>query len=177
MSYSHLTIIERTKIETYMSLGYPLRKIALYLNRSPSTISRELRRHANYSAQEAHSRYQTNQSNCGAKTKLTPEIKQEIQKKLKDTWSPEQIIGRLYQGKLSYKSIYRWIDKGLLEVQAYFVKKENAKSLKKQEDDSILAHRFQNALKLFIKAKRLGIGNWIPLFQVVEKRKDVWRHS
>ena len=63
-----------------MSLGCPLRKIALHLNRSPSTISRELRRHANYSAQEAHIRYQTKQSNCGAKTKLTPEIKQVIQK-------------------------------------------------------------------------------------------------
>lgn len=33
-----------------------------------------------------------------------------------ETWSPEQIVGRLYQGKLSFKSIYRWIYNGLLEV-------------------------------------------------------------
>ena len=53
-------------------------------------------------------------------------------KKLKDTWSPEQIIGRLYQGKLSDKSIYRWIDKGLLEVPLS-VLRQKGKRKKPQE--------------------------------------------
>ena len=116
MSYTHLTISERAKIETYVDLGYSIRKIAVRLNRSPSTISRELHRHENCSAEEAHARYQVSKSNCGAKTKLTTEVKEVVQEKLNDTWSPEQIVGRLYQGKLSYKSIYRWIYSGLLEV-------------------------------------------------------------
>ncbi|MGE7022581.1 IS30 family transposase [Solibacillus cecembensis] len=116
MSYTHLTISERAKIETYLELGYSKRKIAKQLKRSPSTISRELNRHTNWSAEVAHNHYQTNKKNCGAKLKLTPDLKEAVQKKLGETWSPEQIVGRLYQGKLSFKSIYRWIYNGLLEM-------------------------------------------------------------
>lgn len=116
MSYQHLTISERSKIETYIELGYSIRETAKCLKRSPSTISRELKRHVNCTAEEAQARYQSNKSNCGAKLKLTPELKEAVQEKLGETWSPEQIVGRLYQGKLSFKSIYRWIYNGLLEM-------------------------------------------------------------
>lgn len=116
MSYKHLTIAERSKIETLLELGYSIRKIAKQLNRQPSSISRELRRHAHCTAEEAQVRYQSNKSNCGAKLKLTPKLKEAVQEKLGETWSPEQIVGRLYKGKLSFKTIYRWIYQGLLEV-------------------------------------------------------------
>ena len=88
MSYTHLTIYERAKIKTYLDLGYSIRRIAVCLKRSPSTISRELRRHTDCSAEEAQARYQTNKSNCGAKLKLTTELKEAVQEKLNDTWSP-----------------------------------------------------------------------------------------
>lgn len=32
------------------------------------------------------------------------------------TWSPEQIVGRDYQEKLSFKTIYNWIYEGILNV-------------------------------------------------------------
>ncbi len=112
MSYTHLTISERVKIETYLELDYPIRKIAKLLNRQPSTISREIKRHAGSTADEAQVRYHQNKSNCGAKSKCTPEVKEAVQEKLWDTWSPEQIVGRLYQGQLSFKTIYRWIYEG-----------------------------------------------------------------
>ncbi|HLG28099.1 MAG TPA: IS30 family transposase [Paenisporosarcina sp.] len=116
MSYSHLTISERAKIETYIELGYSIRQVAKHLNRQPSTISRELKRHPNCTAEVAQQHYQVNKSNCGAKSKWTPELKEAVQEKLQNTWSPEQIVGRLYQGQLSFKTIYRWIYEGLLEV-------------------------------------------------------------
>ncbi|WP_394679063.1 helix-turn-helix domain-containing protein [uncultured Exiguobacterium sp.] len=43
MSYVHLTISERVKIEAYLEIGFSMRKIAQYLGRQPSTISRELK--------------------------------------------------------------------------------------------------------------------------------------
>jgi len=43
-------------------------------------------------------------------------LKEAVQEKLGKTWSPKQIVGRLYKGKLSFKSIYRWIYNDLLEV-------------------------------------------------------------
>ncbi len=67
---------------------------------------------------------QENKGNCGTKSKLTPELKEAVQEKLDETWSPEQIIGRLYQGKLSFKSIYRWIYSGLLEVPAIVLRQK-----------------------------------------------------
>ena len=52
------------------------------------------------------------------KGKLTLELKEEISKRLKKHHSPEQISGRLikekYISKLSFKSIYNWISKGLI---------------------------------------------------------------
>lgn len=116
MSYTHLTISERVKIETYLAFGYSIRAIVQHLHRSPSTISRELRRHPNCSVEEAQVRYQANKVHCSAKSKLTTVLKEALQEKLYETWSPEQIVGRLYAGKLSFKSIYRWIYKDLLAV-------------------------------------------------------------
>ncbi|MFJ3388949.1 transposase [Lysinibacillus sp. NPDC086135] len=107
MSYTRLTISERVKIETNLELDYPIRKIAKLLNRQPSTISRELKRHAGSTTDEAQVRYHQNKSNCGAKSKCTPEVKEAVQEKLRDTWSP---------GQLSFITIFRWIYDGLLEV-------------------------------------------------------------
>ncbi len=103
MSYTHLTITERIKIETYLDLGYSIRGISKLINRSPSTISRELKRNPEYSPDKAQKIYQKNKSNCGVKTKFTAELSQVIQEKLLESWSPEQITNRLYQGKLSFK--------------------------------------------------------------------------
>ena len=44
MNYKRLTINERVVISQLKSSGYSIRKIAKFLDRSPSTISRELKR-------------------------------------------------------------------------------------------------------------------------------------
>lgn len=132
MSYKHLTISERAKIETLLELGYSIRKIAYQLNRHPSTISRELKRNAECTAEEAQARYQANRTNCGAKSKCTRKLKEAVQEKLGETWSPEQIVGRLFCGKLSFKTIYRWIYEGLLEVPLT-VLRQKGKRQKPQE--------------------------------------------
>ncbi|KGX84325.1 hypothetical protein N784_13665, partial [Pontibacillus litoralis JSM 072002] len=62
----------------------------------------------------------------------TPELKETVQEKLGETWSPEQIVGCLYQGKLSFKTIYRWIYNGLLEVPLT-VLRQKGKQQKPQE--------------------------------------------
>lgn len=42
--YTHLTLNERKYLQQLLSEGYSFRKIAAVLERSPSTISREVRR-------------------------------------------------------------------------------------------------------------------------------------
>ena len=44
MSYSELSVEERATIQLSQAQGFSLRKTACLINRSPSTISRELRR-------------------------------------------------------------------------------------------------------------------------------------
>ena len=82
LSYNHPTISNRVKIETYLELDYSIRKIAHLLNRQPSTISRELKRYANYQADKAQLRYCENKTNCGVKSKCTPEVKRFVQEQL-----------------------------------------------------------------------------------------------
>lgn len=116
MNYTHFTIAERTKIEVYLGLGYGIRRIAKLLNRASSSVSRELKRNPNYRAEKAQDAYHKRKANCGAPSKLTPAIKETVEEKLKQTWSPEQIIGRLFKGKLSFKTIYRWLYAGMIDL-------------------------------------------------------------
>ncbi|QUE86611.1 IS30 family transposase [Exiguobacterium alkaliphilum] len=116
MSYTHLTTAERVKIETYLELGMSIRSIARRLGRQPSTVSREIRRNPGYKSDRAQERYVRAKANCGAKTKLDDRMRQTIIGKLRATWSPEQIVGRLFNGKIAFSTIYRWIYSGLIDV-------------------------------------------------------------
>ncbi len=73
MSYVHLTTSERVKIETYLELGFSIRKIAGRLGRQPSTISRELKRNPHYDSSHADKHYVERKKKCGARTKFTIE--------------------------------------------------------------------------------------------------------
>ncbi|WP_156179573.1 helix-turn-helix domain-containing protein, partial [Jeotgalibaca dankookensis] len=82
MSYTHFTIAERSKIETLRDLGFSIRRIARILGRAPSSVSRELNRNPYYQCDQAQERYKQKKANCGAKSKLTSEIKEKVQEKL-----------------------------------------------------------------------------------------------
>ena len=120
MSYSHLTITERIKIEAYLELGLKPCQIANKLGVHRSTISRELRRCQNgYSAALAQEQYDHRAKQKGRKSCLTPELKKEIEDGLKSSWSPEQICGR-YQLEqkpmVAFKTIYNWLYAGLIDL-------------------------------------------------------------
>ena len=120
MSYSHLTITDRIKIEAYLELDLKPCQIASKLGVHKSTISRELRRCQNgYSAALAQEQYDHRSKQKGRKSCLTPELKKEIEDGLKSSWSPEQICGR-YQLEqkpmVAFKTIYNWLYAGLIDL-------------------------------------------------------------
>lgn len=88
MSSIHLTISERFKIETYLKLGFSIRKIAKPLERQPSRISRELKWNPSYDATNAGRRYEMQKKKCGARMILNGLIGSRILEKLNDKWSP-----------------------------------------------------------------------------------------
>lgn len=70
--YNHLTIFERETIFKFKILGYSIRKIAHHMNRSPLTISRELKRNkTDYSPSIAQINYQKRRKNCGRRPLLS----------------------------------------------------------------------------------------------------------
>ena len=120
MSYSHLTITDRIKIETYLDLGLKPCQIASKLGVHKSTISRELSRCKNgYSAALAQEQSDHRAKQKGRKSCLTPKLKKEIENGLKSSWSPEQIYNpyQLIQKPIvAFKTIYNWLNAGLIDL-------------------------------------------------------------
>ena len=121
MSYKHFNIDTRSCIAYSLKNMKSIREISKILNCSHSSISREIKRNSKngiYNPAIAEKLSKERSKNCGSKGKLTLELKEEISKRLKKHHSPEQISGRLikekYISKLSFKSIYNWISKGLI---------------------------------------------------------------
>lgn len=117
MNYQHLSIEERSCIGKCYEEGLSERQIARLLGRSPSTISREIRRNCTYvnDSQKyyphiAQKEYHLRRSHCHRGMFHSQEIIDYINEKLKETWSPEQIACRPCKLKIpTWRTIYRWI--------------------------------------------------------------------
>ncbi|RAI99210.1 helix-turn-helix protein [Paenibacillus pabuli] len=120
MSYAHLSIIERSKLEILHQQGKSARAIARDLGRHHATISRELRRNEtqhSYRAERSQESYVQRRKSCIPSGKWSLEQSILIEEKLRATWSPEQIVERLRQEGQSvvcFKTIYRWLYSGRL---------------------------------------------------------------
>ena len=118
MSYNHLSIDERSCLQFYYVQGLSVRKISKLLNRSPFTISREIRRNCwqlvrgvfYYYATTAQRKAKRRKRFCHRGTYFSNEVKAYIEQKLASTWSPEQIANTPCNLKLpSASTIYRLI--------------------------------------------------------------------
>lgn len=116
--YTHLTTNERENLLFLTGKGYSIRKIAILMQRSPSTISRELHRNSKketYSPSYATSLYYKRRKKCHKHYALdNPKLYQVVKRLfLEEQWSPEEISNRLrlenYPFSVSYNTIYRAI--------------------------------------------------------------------
>ena len=128
MSYTHFTLEERKYLQQLLSEGLSLRKIAAILERSPSTISREIQRNRAkfkphhkpdnpywYNHWRAHNLYIRRRREQKHRA-LKPDTAQwdYIVARLQKYWSPETICGCWHmehpdQAPLHYSTIYRYI--------------------------------------------------------------------
>ena len=100
--YRRLSIEEREEISRYLSQNKSIRWIARQINRSPSTVSRDIRRGSSnrwqYRATRADKRaFRNAHSRKFGKLKLlmNSRLRQEVHKRLRLHWSPEQIVESL----------------------------------------------------------------------------------
>ena len=162
MSYHHLTISERIRIEVLSILGYSTRFIAKFLHRHHSTIARELSRNKfenNYCSTSAHNNYLKRRkfsSYCGKYNELLSNI---ISKKLHENWSPEQISNALLNGKLSFKTIYNWIYTGKLKGVSLKNLRHKGKRRKKETRGKFLIGRSITTRPKEVKSRKT-FGHW-----------------
>ncbi len=117
--FHHLTQEDRNQIDVLARGGHTLQGIAKKVGCHWSTISRELRRnlckeHKKYVASIAQTRTIARKSYCVKKSKFdNPALVAYVKSKLKESWSPEQISGRLKKEHpkmyVSYEAIYQYI--------------------------------------------------------------------
>jgi len=118
--YSHLTLGEREEIALGLETGLKQREIASNLNRSPSTISREIKRNKLYirgtKYRATWAQFQTDERKKNSRKKVripNKKLRRFIQKQLKDGYSPEIISAMAFEKnerwKTNYETIYQWI--------------------------------------------------------------------
>ena len=113
----HLTAEERDRIARLWHQQADQKEIARAVGRSPSTISRELRRNRTgheYYASQSHRQAQRRRHERPLVRKMDdPQINQAVRQGLAQEWAPAQIAGRMKQQdcdrSVSPPTIYAWI--------------------------------------------------------------------
>lgn len=166
----HLSMCERKEIQKSLDRGFSIRQIAKALARSPSTVSREIKRGSVLQRREINSnskkisiplevtelRYfadtgqiiaQRNTGKRGGKYKLFKDLgllRYIEDKILNEKYSPDAILGQLkreghtFNTMVSTKTIYNYIERGLLRVKNIDLLLKCRRKPKKQR---IQAHR------------------------------------
>jgi IS30 family transposase len=165
MSYIHLTIAEREEVRVMLEEGRSQRYISKQLQRSPSTISRELKRNKislqPYKAHCAQERYQVVRQACRPVKKIMQsELQSQIIQAIEQYWSPEQAIGRL-KLSISVPTIYRALRDGLLpKILIPKLRRQGRKSNGKNELRGKLSATTSIELRPAIVEKRERLGDW-----------------
>ena len=125
-SYQQLSLDDRCEIARLFANGSSVRQIAAALDRSPSTISRELKRNhgadVGYRSSYAHQQTRARRWK-GCRLERQASLRAAVLERLASGCSPEQIAGRLAieHGRkvISYESIYRFIYAQLARTKDY----------------------------------------------------------
>jgi IS30 family transposase len=124
--YKQISTEERCEIACLRTSGFSIREIAATLDRSPSTVAREMKRNGSqngqyrpvYAEEQSRARRWT-----GSKLDRNSALRQIVISALARGWSPEQVSGRLAQdaGKpvISHETIYRFIYAQIARTKDY----------------------------------------------------------
>ena len=115
MGTTILSFEDRVVIETLRYESRSLKYIADYLGFSKTTIFNEVHRLTDeYHTVKAQADHEAKLSHRGRKTILTSNLKRLIEEKIKiQKWSIEQVA---HVVRIAYKTIYNWIDQGVLDI-------------------------------------------------------------
>jgi len=132
MSYHHFTSDDRTLLSGYLRLGLKQKDIAYLLGKDPASISRELSRNRSlgnifgYHARLAQERTGEGRKEANQRFRKIVScmwLQDYIEDKLKESWSPEQIAGRLRADFgltiICHETIYQYIYRDKPKLKKY----------------------------------------------------------
>ena len=162
MNYTHLTQIERYQIYALMKAGHTQSEIAIVLERSKSTISRELRRNRGQRG------YRPKQAHCSSVERRAMNARtiddatwQFAQEKLLLQWSPEQISGHAaISPETVYQRVYADKRTGGLLWKNLRCQKQRKKRYGKLDRRGIIPNRLFIEDRPAIVETRSRIGDW-----------------
>jgi len=176
-AYSHLSLTERDRITELRFQGISLREIAKELGRSPSTLSRELKRNSTpayklYLSHRAHERAVTRKKESGIRPRLKEEhIVSYVRARLAEDWSPELIAGRISHevrgATISFEAIYQYIyhpktvgREDLIECLVRGHRKRKKKGIGRKERKTKIPNRIPIEERPLSADNRSWFGHW-----------------
>src|SRR3954452_15140582 len=174
-NYQQLSFEDRCELARLFANGSPVRQIAAALDRSPSTISRELKR--NSGAQVGYrSSYANQQTRArrwkGSRLERDESLRAAVIERLASGWSPEQVAGRLKRERgrqvISYESIYRFVYAQLARTRDYSWRrylprgksKRGCRGRKGGGSQNFIEGRVSLAKRPIEAADRMTCGHW-----------------
>ena len=163
---SHLTMEERDRIAQLRHQQATQAEIAQALCRSPSTLSRELRRNGTgreyFAAQAQHKSERRRQERPLVRKMDDPQIHDAVRTGLAQEWAPAQITGRMKQQDsehcVSPQTIYAWIkqDSDRKHWEACLRRRGKRPCRRKNKAATAAAARIRNRPKVIEQRRRLG---------------------
>lgn len=177
MSYMHLNLRERLSIFYLNQMGLSYRKIAKRINRSHTTISREIKRNGRvsgcYCDRAANDYANIRKSKPRHSRRLSYiKLRDYILTKLEIGWSPEIISNRLKRDcrqsikmRISHEAIYKWIYKDALNgglLYKYLIRchKKQIKHRRYGSLRGLIPNRIDISLRPKIVDHRGRYGDW-----------------
>ena len=171
MSYTHFTLSERICLQENLNQGKSLREIAKLLGRSPSSISREVRRNFSkkknrYNSWRATTLYIMRRENCVRKPAIQKgtELYQLIEECLKKYWSPELTANHCKEMgyPISFSTIYKAVKSRIfsdIKPKTHFRRRGKNRHAKRGNHATIHP---ENTIhdRPAIVAERLRFGDW-----------------
>jgi IS30 family transposase len=173
MKYKQLTLTKRYHILSLIKEGYNQKDIANKIGVHPSTISREFKRFKetrkdNYHPETLQIEAKIKHIKKPKRSAITKVIEKYIRKKLKEDWSPEQLIGRMkldINKTISHETIYQFIyankaNGGMLYKHLRHKNKKYHKRTSEYKRRGIIKDRISIDKRPMIVNKKSRIGDW-----------------
>lgn len=170
-TYKHISENERNELVAMLNQNKTVRDIARKLERSPSSITREVKRNkgrTKYRANSAHQRAIDKHCNSHKKERLKCHaLRIEVERMLNDNWSPELIAGRLKKRNdlptISTEAIYQWIYTDAPYLIGYLVRSHQTrwqKGKSKHSRKHLIPNRVSIAERSIAANNRSQYGHW-----------------